>query len=95
MSALMSDYLAANPTRKRGLDLLPLFAHLDSGRVRSLLPREKIGPRLAFHYRLPQAHLSVPGWSIMPDWRRWMAVEALAMDKAELRARSKSALGSS
>jgi hypothetical protein len=92
MSTLMSDYLVANPTRKRGLDLLPLFAHLDASRIRSALPREKIGPRLAFHYRLPQAHLSAPDWSIMPDWRRWLAIENLAMNKAELRMRSKAAL---
>jgi hypothetical protein len=92
ISTLMSDYLAANPTRKRGLDLLPLFAHLDASRIRSVLPREKIGPRLAFHYRLPQAHLSAPDWSIMPDWRRWLAVENLATNKAELRIRSEAAL---
>jgi Putative amidoligase enzyme len=92
MSTLMSDYLAANPTRKRGLDLLPLFAHLDTKLIRSILPQEKIGPRLALHYRLPQTHLSAPDWSIMPDWRRWLAVENLAMNKAELRMRSKAAL---
>jgi hypothetical protein len=93
ISTLMSDYLAANPTRKRGLDLLPLFAYLDEERVRSVLPNEKIGARAALHYRLPQAHLGVAGWSILPDWRRWLAVENLALDRAELRARSEAALG--
>jgi hypothetical protein len=75
---LTADYLAANPTRKRALDLLPLLAHLDEKHVRSVLPHEKIGPRPVFHYRLPQAHPSDPGWSIMPDWDRWLAVERLA-----------------
>jgi hypothetical protein len=93
MPILMSDYLAANPSRRRGLDLLPLFAHLDEERVRAVLPREKINPRPVFHYRLPQACLAVPSWSIMPDWERWLAVEALATDQAELLARSRVALG--
>ena len=29
LGALIDDYLAANPTRNRALDLLPLFAELD------------------------------------------------------------------
>ena len=33
-----------------------------------------------FHYRLPQAYLSDPAWSIMPDWERWLSVERLAMN---------------
>jgi hypothetical protein len=78
LATLTNDYLAANPTRKRALDLLPLLAHLDEERVRSLLPHEKIGPRPVFHYRLPLAHVSEPNWSIMPDWDRWLAVERLA-----------------
>ncbi|WP_262300086.1 amidoligase family protein [Microvirga sesbaniae] len=76
---LTDDYLAANPTRRRALDLLPLLTHFDQERVRSVLPHEKIGPRPVFHYRLPQAHLSDPAWSILPDWERWMSVERLAM----------------
>ncbi len=82
---LTADYLAANPTRDRGLDLLPLLAYLDDERVRSVLPHEKIGARPAFHYRLPQVHLSDPDWSIMPDWQRWLAVERLASDPERLR----------
>jgi hypothetical protein len=90
--SLMSDYLAANPSRKRGLDLLPLFAHLDEDRVRAVLPREKIGPRPVFHYRLPQACLGDAGWSIMPDWERWLAVEGLATDAVALDAKCRAAL---
>jgi hypothetical protein len=81
---LTEDYLAANPTRKRALDLLPLLAHLDGERVRSVLPHEKIGPRPVFHYRLPLSHLGDPAWSILPDWSRWLAVERLAADPEKL-----------
>lgn len=81
---LTMDYLAANPTRDRALDLLPLLAYLNDERVRSALPHEKIGARPAFHYRLPQVHLSDPEWSIMPDWHRWLVVERLASDPEKL-----------
>jgi hypothetical protein len=81
---LTDDYLAANPTRKRALDLLPLLTHFDEERVRSVLPHEKIGSRPVFHYRMPQAHLSDPAWSIMPDWERWLLVEHLASNVEEL-----------
>ena len=81
---LMDDYLAANPTRNRDLDLLPLFLHFDARRVRARVPEEKIGSRAALHYRLPTARVSQPGWSIAPDWNRWVAVERLAMDRPRL-----------
>lgn len=84
LTGLTEDYLAANPTRKRALDLLPLLAHFDEERVRAVLPHEKIGSRPVFHYRLPQARLSDPNWSIMPDWERWLSVERLAMNRHEL-----------
>ncbi len=43
---LMGDYLEANPTRERDLDLLPLFLHLNERRVRARLPtrRSASGP---------------------------------------------------
>lgn len=81
---LAEDYLAANPSRDRGLDLLPLLAYLDENRVRAALPHEKIGPRPAFHYRLPLAYLGDPGWSIIPEWQHWLAVEELASDRKGL-----------
>jgi hypothetical protein len=84
LTELTEDYLAANPTRRRALDLLPLLAHVDEERVRSVLPHEKIGPRPVFHYRLPQADLSDPAWSIMPNWERWLSVERLAMNPPQL-----------
>jgi hypothetical protein len=70
LDGLTEDYLAANPTRDRDLDLLPLLLHFDERRVRTRLPHEKIGRRAALHYRLPTARVSEPGWSVVPDWNR-------------------------
>jgi putative amidoligase enzyme len=84
LADLMGDYLEANPTRERDLDLLPLFLHLDERRVRARLPAEKIGKRPVLHYRLPTARVGQPGWSIAPDWNRWVAVERLAADLPRL-----------
>jgi hypothetical protein len=84
LPTLIDDYLAANPTRNRDLDCLPVLLHLDRERVRAALPDEKINPRPTFHYRLPDARVSDPGWSIAPDWNRWVAVERLAADRALL-----------
>jgi hypothetical protein len=83
-AAFIDDYLAANPTRNRDLDCLPLLLHLDPQRVRAALPNEKINGRPTFHYRLPDARVSDPGWSIAPDWNRWVAVERLAADRERL-----------
>jgi hypothetical protein len=80
----LDDYLAFNPTRNRDLDMLPLLLHLDEARVRAALPNEKINSRPAFHYRLPDARVSDPGWSVAPDWNRWVAVERLAHDRERL-----------
>jgi hypothetical protein len=86
ISTFIDDYLAANPTRNRDLDLLPLLLHFDAARVRAVLPNEKINGRPTFHYRLPDARVSDPGWSIAPDWNRWVAVERLAADRERLEA---------
>ena len=48
------------------------------------MPNEKINRRPTFHYRLPDARLSDPGWSIAPDWNRWVAVERVADDRDRL-----------
>ncbi|HEX2137787.1 MAG TPA: amidoligase family protein [Microvirga sp.] len=84
LPTFIDDYLAANPTRNRDLDCLPLLLHLDEARVRAALPNEKINARPTFHYRLPDARVSDPGWSIAPDWNRWVAVERLAADRERL-----------
>ncbi|MBD2749244.1 amidoligase family protein [Microvirga sp. BT688] len=77
---LTADYLAANPTRQRALDLLPVLAYLNEAQVRQALPREKIGPRPVFHYRLPHAYLGDLDWSILPDWHGWLKVERIAAE---------------
>ena len=48
------------------------------------MPNEKINQRPTFHYRLPDAGVSDPGWSIAPDWNRWVAVERVADDRDRL-----------
>lgn len=80
----IDDYLSHNATRNRDLDLLPLLLHFDEKRVRAVLPNEKINGRPTFHYRLPDARASDPGWSIAPDWNRWVCVERLADDREKL-----------
>jgi hypothetical protein len=84
LSEFIDDYLRANPTRNRDLDLLPLLHHFDEHRVRAALPNEKINGRPTFHYRLPDARVSDPGWSIAPEWNRWVVVERLAADPERL-----------
>lgn len=83
---LIADYLQHNPTRNRELDMLPLFKQLDPERVTAALPGVKINPRPAFHYRLPNAALEDPDWSIVTEWNRWVKVETLAADGFRLRA---------
>jgi hypothetical protein len=80
---LCADYLAANPTRKRSLDLLPLFLQLFPDQVGPRI-RGKVKPRAVLHYRLPLAYVGRPGWSLAADWNRWVAVEALAADPYRL-----------
>ena len=82
---LIDDYLAHNPTRNRPLDLAPLLAHLDAGRVaRSVQEHHLVKPRPAFHYRLPNCMVDEPHWTIAREWDTWVAVEELANDPARL-----------
>ncbi|HUS96442.1 MAG TPA: amidoligase family protein [Hyphomicrobiaceae bacterium] len=83
---LIEDYLRANPTRDRELDMLPLFAWLDEKRVRAALPNIKIQQRPTFHFRLPNANLGIPDWSLGLEWNRWCVVERLAEDRERLNA---------
>ncbi|MGE3743225.1 MAG: amidoligase family protein [Geminicoccaceae bacterium] len=76
---LIDDYLDANPTRYRELDLLPLLASVDPERVRRRLRVQKIKPRPVFHWRMPAAR---PFAGVVADWNRWVAVERLAVTLA-------------
>ena len=75
LGRLIDDYLAANPTRYRELDMLPLFMHLAPERVAPRLRLQKITPRPVFHWRMPGAR---PFSGVVADWNRWVAVERLA-----------------
>lgn len=83
----IDDYLTANPTRNRPLDLLPLLSQMDEERVRARLPEEKISPRPAFHYRLPNSLVNEEDWSISREWALWMKVEVLAHNTTQLNRR--------
>lgn len=81
--ALIGDYLADNPTRNRGLDMLPLFCEIDESLVMSRVngeERDLIKKRPAYHYRLPDCRIGDPNWYIADDWNRWWYVEAVAAD---------------
>jgi putative amidoligase enzyme len=82
---LVDDYLEANQTRNRELDLLPLFTHLAHERVRAKVEDALIKPRPTFHYRLPDTRVSDPAWSLIVEWNRWVEVEHLAADASALR----------
>ncbi|MBK1643746.1 alpha-L-fucosidase [Thiocapsa imhoffii] len=84
LATLIDDYLAANPTRNRALDLLPLFLHLDPDRVRAVTTDPLIKPRPTFHYRLPDCEVHLPDWGLYLAWNDWIEVERLAADPARL-----------
>ncbi|MGP8292014.1 amidoligase family protein [Vreelandella zhanjiangensis] len=87
LDTFIDDYLVHNATRNRELDLLPLFAYLRPDHPHELLHTKLIKPRPTFHYRLPNAQLSQPGWGAVVEWNRWAEVEKLAADGVALRAR--------
>ncbi|WP_187647959.1 amidoligase family protein [Nitrosophilus labii] len=80
---LIDDYIRFNPTRNRALDMLPLFAYLDK-EVKKKLPNEKITPRPAFHYRLPNSRIDEDIWSIAYEFNYWALIEKLAFDENRL-----------
>jgi hypothetical protein len=93
MDTLIDDYLDANPTRNRALDLLPLFAFIDEKRVmeRASEPAQ-VKPRPTFHYRLPNCLVDDPTWSFALEWNRWVEIERLAEDPDRLRTVSREAM---
>ncbi len=85
MEKLIDDYLTDNPTRNRGLDLLPLLAELDPARVSDAVRDIRVKSRPTFHYRLPDCRIGDPDWRLAPEWNRWVGVEALACAPDRLR----------
>lgn len=84
IGTLIDDYLEYNPTRNRALDFLPLFLYLDEERVRAVTDDPLIKARPAFHYRLPDCEIHLPGWGMHVAWDDWLEVEALAADRERL-----------
>lgn len=85
----IKDYINFNPTRNRSLDMLPILTFIDEKLVRSFLPKEKINPRPAFHYRLSNSLIGEDNWKISDEWNRWILVEKLANDPISLKTFSK------
>ncbi len=87
ISTLVEDYMRFNPTRNRGLDMLPILSGMDDDAVRSGLNAEErhlVKARPAFHYRLPDCKVNEPGWTAAAPWNRWVYIEVLAEDRALL-----------
>jgi len=87
LPGFIADYCEANPTKNRELDLLPILASANREAVENALGHAPPAVRPAFHYRLPNARLGDPDWSIGREWERWQKVEALAADEEQLSAR--------
>ena len=84
IATLIDDYLLANPTRNRSMDMLPLFAYLDEKRVRSQMDDPRIKPRPTLHYRLPNCDIDNPEWNLDHPWNSWLQVEYLAADETRV-----------
>ncbi|MBK5971092.1 alpha-L-fucosidase [Thiorhodovibrio winogradskyi] len=85
-AGFIDDYLVANPTRNRELDLLPLFAHLDAERLARVVTDARVKARPTFHYRLPNSEIDQPDWGLHLAWNDWVEVERLAADAERLNA---------
>lgn len=84
----IADYLEFNPTRNRELDLYPLLAYLRPDYPHELFTDKLVKARPTYHYRLPNALLSRPGWGAVTEWNRWVEIERLAADKETLSERA-------
>ena len=78
-----NDYIFYNPTRNRALDLLPLLVFIHPSLQQKLLP-QKLTPRPAYHYRLPNSKIDEEEWSIAYEFNQWSLVEKIAYDKEKL-----------
>ncbi|MGR3806178.1 amidoligase family protein [Marinibacterium profundimaris] len=76
---LFSIYSDHTETRNHGLDLMPLFRHLDPDRFDVVVAGgESVSARPAFHFRLPDCRIDEAGWSLAEPWACWWQVERLA-----------------
>lgn len=83
LSDLIRIYLAHNETRNRGLDMLPIFAHVTPDEFKEALA-ELTSARPTFHFRLPDCLIDQPEWSLAGEWSRWAIVERVAADQSLL-----------
>ncbi|WP_439526565.1 amidoligase family protein [Roseovarius mucosus] len=81
---VIGSYLELTPSRNRGLDMLPLFAHFDADRIKAAIS-DKTSARPTFHFRLPDCRIDEAAWSIADEWQRWLTVERVAADTALLK----------
>lgn len=84
VDGLIDDYLEANPTRNKSLDMLPLFAHIAPEKVREAVDDPRVKPRPALHYRLPNCDIDREDWNLRVPWSHWLEVEYLADDRDRL-----------
>ena len=75
---LIDDYLQANPTRNRGLDMLPIFTWIDEARVRNIVKDELVKARPAYHFRLPDCRIGDANWTLRGEMQWWQEIEYLA-----------------
>ncbi|MEE3317839.1 MAG: amidoligase family protein [Pseudomonadota bacterium] len=79
LSDLIDLYLEDTPSRNRGLDMLPIFAHLDEDRVTAKIGTDTaVTARPTFHFRLPDCRIDDPDWTLVTEWDRWRLVEQIA-----------------
>ncbi len=78
------DYIFYNPTRNRALDLLPVLIFIDKELLKDL-PPQKISPRPAFHYRLPNSRIDEDSWSVAFEFNQWSLVEQIACNEEKLK----------
>ncbi len=78
--------VAHAPSRNFGLDLLPALQHLCPEALSGVPEDHLKGGRPAFHYRLPEARMGAPDWSLAYEWNRWVLIEHVATDSDLLEA---------
>ncbi|MDH3536110.1 MAG: amidoligase family protein [Gammaproteobacteria bacterium] len=84
MEQIFDDYLEYNASRNRALDLLPILAEIDKGRVGRDVDDPRVNARPAFHYRMPNCNIEQPDWSLSRSWNTWLVVENLATEQEYL-----------
>lgn len=82
LDRLAATYLELSPSRNHALDALPILKEAYPDRVVAAVPQMgHKSARPAWHYRLPDARIDDPEWSVVLEWNRWCAVERVADDR--------------